>query len=271
MSTYIPPYVPPHLRGNVDTFQQEPDGRVSFRHDAAGNGEFGEAGGRQTISREQYDQTFNPQYRLANLATAMPGQYGLQKFPTNASQQIRDWIGGKLGQGLDWGTSTQGRSIGTAGLLSALAGGIGGARAGDESPIKSGLMYALLAGGAGAGVSALLQNLNAKREQQALNKAAKRDESLDYLREAVLDDPRLTSTQRAQVLRALAGMPDGDRDDLAHKANALVGAAAGMFIARVLASKGLIPPLVGGIIGALVASPSGGGKVNTNQWGQLSY
>lgn len=273
----IPGYIPPHLQGKVDSFRNEPDGRISFRHDAAGQGEFGDVpgGGRKFISPEQYRLTFDPKYRLTHITDVAKGQYGGYRFPTNSAQDFNEWLGGKLRKGLEWGTSSQGRATGTAGLLAALAGGVGGTimarRAGDESPIKKGLLMALLAGVAGSGLSAAVQGNNNRREAQLtrMKSAAVSDET-DYLRSVILGESSFNASEKAEILRALAKMRDTERERLAENAQKLFGFGAGMFIARVLFSKGLIPPIIGGIIGASVLSPGKSHKPKMNPWGQLS-
>jgi len=268
----LPGYVPSHLRGQVDSFRQEPDGRISFRHDAAGLGEFGDAGGRKFITPEQYRMTFDSDYRMANLGKSMEGQYGVRRFPTNLSEETSKFIGQKLRGALDWGTSSQGKTTGTAGLLAALAGGVGGTlmaqRSGDENPIKKGLIMALLAGTTGAGLTALAQDRTNRRNEMA-KFAAVSDETA-YLRSAVLGDSRLSANEKADILRGLVRMRDEDRDDLADKSRKLFGFSAGMYIARVLFSKGLIPSIIGGIIGASALSSSKSSSPKLNYWGQLS-
>ena len=270
----MPGYVPPHLAGKVDSFRSEPNGAVSFRHDAAALGGFGDAGGRKVITNEQYKQTFDPAHRLTNLAESVPNQYGLDKFPTNNANQLSEWIGGKLRGGLEWGTSSKGRSAGTAGLLAALAGGVGGTllskRVESEHPYRNGLLAALLAGALGTGASALMQRGNDNRENHISKTAGVSDET-SYLRSAILGESKMTPTDKAEVLRALAKMEDDERDVLANRARSLFGFGAGMYIARVLFSKGLIPQLVGGIIGAAALSPSSkNNRPKMNPWGQLS-
>ena len=67
-------------------------------------------------------------------------------------------------------------------------------------------------------------------------------------------------------VKGLAKMDDAERDELAERARKLFGFGAGMYIARVLFSKGLIPPIIGGIIGAALLTPSN--KPKLNPWGQ---
>lgn len=268
----IPGYIPPHLRGQVDSFKNEADGRISFRHDAGALGEFGEAGGRKFLTPEQYRMTFDRDYRRANLESSMEGQYGLERYPTNFSQDVNKWVGRKLRGGLEWGASSQGRSTGTAGLLAALAGGVGGtlmaSRNGDEHPVRKGLMMALLAGATGAGVTAFAQDRSNRRD--AMAKTAAISDETAYLRSVILGDPRLSSTDKAEILRGLVKMRDEDRDEMADKAQKLFGFGAGMYIARVLFSKGLIPSIIGGIIGATALSSGKSSTPKMNPWGQLS-
>lgn len=270
----IPGYIPPHLQGKVDSFRNEPDGRISFRHDEAGQGGFGDSdgGGRKYITKEQYKLTFDPKHRLANLAQASRDAYGLPRYPTNAAMEFNDWLGKKLRKGLDWGLSTEGRTAGTSGVLAALAGGVGGTllaqRAGEESPIKKGLLMALLAGATGVGMSAFMQDRNNRRESMLAQKSASISDEAAYLRSVILGESKLGSSEKASVLKGLAKMDEDERNELAERARKLFGFGAGMYIARVLFSKGLIPPLVGGIIGAALLTPSN--KPKLNPWGQPS-
>jgi hypothetical protein len=256
----------------VDSFKNEPDGRISFRHDAAGQGGFGDSdgGGRKYITKEQYKLTFDPKYRLANLGQASRDAYGLPRYPTNAAREFNEWLGGKLRKGLDWGLSTEARTAGTSGLLAALAGGVGGTllaqRAGDENPIKKGLLMALIAGTTGAGMSTFLQDRNNRRESMLAQKSAAISDETAYLRSVILGESSFGSSEKASILKGLAKMDDDERDELAERARKLFGFGAGMYIARVLFSKGLIPPIIGGIIGAALLTPSN--KPKLNPWGQ---
>lgn len=270
----IPSYVPPHLVGKVDSFRNETDGRISFRHDAAGQGGFGDSdgGGRKYITKDQYKLTFDPNYRLANLGRIAKDSYGIPRYPTSAASEFNEWLGGKLRNGLDWGLSTEGRTVGTSGVLAALAGGVGGTllaqRSGDEHPIRKGLLMALLAGTTGAGMSAFLQDRNNRRESILAQKSAAVSDEAAYLRSVILGESKLGASEKASVLKGLAKMNDDERDELAERARKLFGFGAGMYIARVLFSKGLIPPIVGGIIGAALLSSSN--KPKLNPWGQPS-
>ena len=271
----IPGYIPPHLQGQVDSFRNEPNGDISFRHDAAALGGFGDAGGRKTISPEQYKQTFDPNHRLTHMAESMPKQYGLQRHPTSSSRQISEWIGGKLRGGLEWGASSEGRSTGTVGLLAALAGGVGGTimarRAESEHPLRTGLLTALLAGAAGTGITSVLQKGNDARENHLKKAARSLTDETTYLRSVVLGDSKMSASDKAEVLRALVKMQDDDRDVLADRARSLFGFGAGMYIARVLVSKGLMAPIIGGIMGAFAMNSSGkNNNPKMNPWGQLS-
>lgn len=268
----IPGYIPNHLQGKVDSFRNEPDGRISFRHDEGGQGGFGDSdgGGRKYITNEQYKLTFDPKYRLTNLGQASRDAYGLPRYPTNAAREFNDWLGGKLRKGLDWGLSTEGRTAGTSGVLAALAGGVGGTllaqRAGDEHPIRKGLLMALLAGATGAGMSTFMQDRNNRRESMLAQKRAAVSDEAAYLRSVILGEDKLGASEKASVLKGLAKMDDDERDELAERSRKLFGFGAGMYIARVLFSKGLIPALVGGIIGAALLTPSN--KPKLNPWGQ---
>lgn len=270
----IPGYIPKHLQGKVDSFLNEPDGRISFRHDEAGQGGFGDSdgGGRKYITKDQYKLTFDPKHRLVNIGQASRDAYGLPRYPTNSATAFNDWVGGKLRKGLDWGLSTEGRTAGTSGVLAALAGGVGGTllaqRAGEENPIKKGLLMALLAGTTGVGMSTFMQDRNNRRESMLAQKRAAVSDEAAYLRSVILSEAKLGASEKASVLKGLAKMDADEREELAERSRKLFGFGAGMYIARVLFSKGLIPPIVGGIIGAALLTPSNRPKLNP--WGQPS-
>lgn len=171
----VPSYVPPHLRGQVWDFRNEPDGNISFAHPEAGNGLSPDMS-RVKLTPEQYKKTFDRMERLADLRGAAAEQYApLDHRPETSSRQWNNRIAGALRGAYDWGTSTQGKGVGTAGLLSALVGGVGGYMWGDhtgENKIGKALTMALLAGGLGAAGTALAQRGHNKREMWLRKTAA---------------------------------------------------------------------------------------------------
>jgi hypothetical protein len=264
----LPPYVPPHLTGKVSDFQQEQDGRISFAHPENSLG-LGPEESRQTMSQEQYKQTFDRDYRSRNFDASMRGQYApLDRRPSNRSDQLTSWIADKLNSGISWGTSSRGKSVATAGLLSALAGGATGAylghRGGGVSVSKS-LMAALLAGAAGAGATAYGQNQMDRRSAYM----AKQASDVDFIVRAITMDPYMSPAERAACLRAAALMSSIQRDELARMLSTATGAGVGAIVLRFMRGKGLIPTMVGGILGAVAGYVAGPGP-KYNPMGQLS-
>lgn len=264
----LPPYVPPHLAGKVSDFRQEDDGNISFAHPENSLG-LGPEESRQKLSQEQYKQTFDRDYRRRNFDASMAKQYApLDRAPSNRADQLTGWIADKLNSGYDWGTSTRGKSVATVGLLSALAGGAAGAymgyRNGEPSVTKS-LLAALMAGTAGAGAAAYSHNKQDRREAY-LSKAAS---DVDFIIDAITRDPYMSPAERAACLRAAALMSSIQRDDLARMLSTATGAGVGAIVLRFMRGKGLIPTLVGGILGALAGYTAGPGP-KYNPMGQLS-
>jgi hypothetical protein len=264
----LPPYIPPHLAGKVSDFRREPDGGVSFAHAENSLG-LGPEQSRQTLTQKQYKQTFDLDYRHGNFAESMAEQYApLQRGPKSVGDQLNGWISDKISGAIGWGTSSRGKSVASAGLLSALAGGAAGLymghRGGDMSVSKS-LAAALLAGTLGAGVSAYSQAAGDRRRAYM----AKQASDVDYIIRAIERDPYMSSHERAACLRAAAVMSSVQRDNLSRMMRTATGAGVGAIVLRFLRGNGLIPTMVGGIIGALAGYASGPGP-KYNSMGQLS-
>jgi hypothetical protein len=266
-----PAYVPPHLRGSVADFKQEPDGNVSFTHYDASLG-LGPESARQTIPLRQYQQTFDPQYRRFNFAESMREQYA-QRRPRSRGEAINDWIVSALRSGSNWATSDQGKTVATAGLLSALAGAGAGVWLGERTggdKLSTGALLALLAGGVGAGATALGQrNFAARERAMAKTASAYGSSSVDVIIDAVRSDRSLSPGDQARLLRIVATISSRQRDSLANELRTYAGAAAGAVIAGFLRSKGLLPMLAGGIVGALIGRATGNSP-RYNSLGQLS-
>ena len=264
----LPPYVPPHLAGKVGDFRQEQDGNISFSNSENSLG-LGPEDSRQVVSQEQYKQTFDKDYRRRNFNASMKGQYApAERRPTSTSDNLTDWIAGKLNSGIEWGTSSRGKTVATAGLLSALAGGAAGAymghRGGAVSVTKS-LMAALLAGAAGAGATAYGQNKMDRRSAYLSKQAS----DVDFIIRAITMDPYMSPAERAACLRAAALMSSIQREDLARMLSTATGAGVGAIVLRFMRGKGLIPTMVGGILGAVAGYFAGPGP-KYNPMGQLS-
>jgi len=253
----LPEYIPPHLNGQVMDFRAEPDGKISFYHPEASKGLDPESS-RVKISPEEYDQTFDQQHRRGDFTDSMNGQYALRR-PKSESQKINDAVAGKIRSAYEWGTSSQGKGVGTAALLAALGGAAGGYMWGNytgEGKMKKSLLMALLAGGVGAGTTALAQRQHNTREAFYQNKQASSDTQHVLIR-ALENDPTVSASERAMLLRELARVPDQQRDELYHLLRTTIGAGAGMLVMRFLKAKGLLPMMAGAILGGMAGSASG--------------
>lgn len=268
MTGKTPPYVPPHLVGRVGNFEQpSPGGPVSF-DDLRNSDGLGDP--RRSMPLDQYKKTFDSNYRNHNFEDSIVGQYGGSgSTPTTFSSQLQDWIAQKARKGFDWGTSSQGKAVGTVGLLSAIAGGgigaLSAARSGEGGILSRGALYALLAGGAGAAGTVVAQKQHNLRES-TLRKSASAEETLAR---AVMSDPSVSSSDRAEALRAISRMSDDQTDELSTLVRMLGGAAVGVAIVRFLRAKGLMSAAAGGIIGALLGASSGN-HTHYNKLGQPS-
>lgn len=261
-NSFEPDYIPPHLEGRVSDFRREPNGKVSFFDPRAAFGTFGPEASRTTIEPDVFRSTFGPG-RL-NLAEAAENQYGLPRQPSTLVSKTHDWIVDQARRGIQYGTSSQGKSVGTVGLLGALTGGLAGA-VGEGGSIKKGLLYALLAGTAGAGITALGQNFHNNRES-ALKKSAFAASDLLSL---VAANSYIPEADKRQYLLLFRRLQQREQDELARMLRVTVGAAAGALIARYLRGKGLLTTLVGGMLGALAGRAFSPQPVYNNL-GQLS-
>lgn len=263
---YVPPYVPPHLRGKVGDFRMEPDGKVSFSDPERALG-LGPEMSRKTISMDQYRKTFDESYRDANLEESLSGQYASPiARQTNWQTDIRDRIAKSVRGGLEWGTTTQGRAVGTSALLAGLLGaGVGAwsATRQGESPWGKGALYALLSGALGAGGTALLQHQNNKRE--AFLKSASLIE--DVVAQALAREHGLSGHEKAMLIRAASELRERDAEQLSQLLRGAAGAGVGVMIVKFLKLKGLLPMIAGGIIGAALA---GRKQPHRNALGQLA-
>lgn len=250
----VPEYIPHHLRGKVNTSRNEPDGMVSFMDTDAASGLSPEYS-RVTLNRDRYDKTFDPQTRRLKFPDALREQYA--PLEQENADPLNTVIGQKLRQAFDYATSTRGRAIGTAGGLSALAGGMGGFllnRFREKSPWSGALWGSLLAGGLGSLATAIMQRQWQKREQ-AMNVAqAAFDKSASTagLVRVLENDPTLTSQARAQILMSLSRAPEQTQADVGRLLRTTAGVGAGMLIMRFLRAKGLLPILTGGILGGII-------------------
>ncbi len=261
---FQPEYIPPHLQGRVSDLRREVDGRMSFFDPQAAKGTFGPEASRQFVAPDVFRSTFDPATRSNGLVDAVQSQYGMPQPNRNYATMLRDWTVDKAHQGLDWGTSSQGKSVGTAGLISALAGGVGGMLGEDGSPGKS-LLYALLAGGAGAGLTALGQHYNNRREG-ALKQASFADTDLLSLLSQNFSIP---DYDKQRYTNCFSRLSYSEKNELAKLLRMSAGAAAGALIARYLSGKGLLTTIAGGMLGAFVGRATGP-QQSYNALGQLS-
>lgn len=266
----VPGFVPPHLRGKVWDFRNEDDGTVSFAHPEASMG-LSPAQSRARVTPDQYLQTFDQPSRLRDLSGSMSGQYApIERSGKTPARQMNEGVADFLRRAFGWGTSSQGKAVGTVGLLSALTGGAGSylwdRSQGDNASSRRALLLALLAGGAGAAATAWGQNKHNRREN-FISKTASMEVATALVR-LLEGDPSLSRHDKAQILRALAKLPNGDRDQLYRLLRTSAGAGAGVLAARFLGAKGLLPMLAGGILGGMLGSRGPGPKRNAQ--GQLS-
>ncbi len=225
---------------------------------------------RARVSPEQYRQTFDQPYRMGSLAGSINGQYAPLSARKTPARQMNEGIAAYLRRALDWGTTSQGKSIGTVGLLSALGGGAGSylwdRSQGDSAVPGKAMLMALLAGGIGAAGTAWGQNRHNRREQY-LGKSASMDVATSLVR-MLEGDPSLSRHDRAVILAALAKAPTSDREQLHRLLKSSVGAGVGILAARFLGAKGLLPMLAGGILGGIIGGRDSGTKRNAQ--GQIS-
>lgn len=267
----VPQYTPPHLRGKVWDFRNEPDGKISFQHPEASLG-LAPSQSRVTMTPEEYKLSFDPAHRMTRLDEAASTGYApMHRRPETESRKLNNMIGKGVNSALGWGTSSQGKAVGTAGLLAALAGGVGGymwGRDRDESPIRRALLMALLAGGVGAAGTAWAQNKHNRREAYLSKNAASMD-----ITQAIISmlnrDPSLNSGQRALIFRALINTGPSEREDLYRLLSTVAGGGVGILALRFLGAKGLLPMLAGGILGGAIGN-SFGSSPRRNALGQTS-
>lgn len=266
-ASFKPDYIPPHLRGQVSDFRRAADGSVSFFDPRRATGTFGPEASRATIQPDMYDSTFGD--KRFNLEEAAANQYGLREAPKTYATMARDWLVRQGRSGLNYGLSSQGRTAGSVGLLGALAGGAAGFM-GEDGSAGKGLLYALLAGTAGAGLTATGQNWNANRERNRAQAGVTKQAfaALDLL-SLVSQNFAISDPDRLMFLAAIRRLQDREQDELSRLLRVTSGAAAGALIARYLRGKGLLNTLAGGMIGAFVGrafSP----QPTYNNLGQLS-
>jgi hypothetical protein len=252
----------------VSEFRRLGDGSVSFEHPEVALGTFGPSDSRRKIDATTFDKTFNPRARSRDLEGAVNGQYTGHES-ANLSQTIADWIRKTVRSGWDYGTSSQGKALGTMGVLGGIAGaGYGAFKALDDpeaSIPKTGLLYGLLAGGVAAGGTALGQYLHNSRERQLTKQASVADD----IAMAVSADPAISYTQREAIIRGLSQLGNSELTELGNLLRMGIGASVGSLVMRYLKGKGLLPTIVGGIVGAIAGRATAAGPIY-NAMGQLS-
>ncbi len=267
----VPGYVPQHLQGKVWDFRNEDDGTVSFLHPEAALG-LSPQDSRVRLNEGQYKATFDQQHRLGNFTDSMKTQHApLERAEKTTGQYYNDLIADKLRGAYHWGTSSQGKAVGTTGLLSALAGGVGGYMWGKqtgESPMRKALLLSLLAGATGAIATGVAQSSHNKREAWLSKNASSMDVAQGIIR-SLENDPSLSGHDRAKILTAVARLRNEDRDQLYRLLKTSLGAGVGVLAVRFLGAKGLLPMLAGGILGGFLGGRSND-ELDHNPYGQVS-
>ena len=269
----VPPYVPPHLRGKVWDFRNEPDGTVTFQHPEAAVG-FSPDQSRVQMTPEQYSLNFDPVERWNNYPRALrEGHAPLDRHPKTGSRVWNDLIADKLSRAFNWGTSSQGKAVGTAGLLGAAAGGLGN-YLWDRSQGEGGgsigrvLTAALLTGALSAAGTAYAQNSHNKKEMW-LSKAGAADGAVTQIIKTLQKDPTLSPSDLMAISSALKRAQRSDIDALHKLLSTAAGAGIGALVMRFLGARGLLPMLAGGLMGALFGSRDSEPK--RNAFGQTSF
>lgn len=269
----VPTYIPPHLQGKVWDFRNEPDGKISFQHPEASLG-LPPAQSRVTMTPDEFKLNFDPVTHMNRLDEAAANGYApMHRRPKTESRKMNDMIAGGINSALNWGTSSQGKAVGTMGLMAALAGGVGGymwGRNTDERPIRRALLAALLSGGVAAAGTAFAQNRHNRREQY-LSKTAATDVT-SLIIGLLNNDRSINDGQRALIFRALINTSSNDRTELYQMLRTGAGAGVGAIVMRFLGAKGLLPTLVGAILGGALGNSLGAGP-RRNALGQtlLNY
>lgn len=268
-TSFKPDYVPPHLEGRVSDFRRDENGGVSFFDPRSAAPDDPDEPHRTGIDQETYDYTFGD--KRYNLPEAADKQYGLGTPRPTMASSVKNWIADVGRKGVDYGLSSPAHAMGAAGLLSALAGGTFG-MLGEDGSLGRGLLYALLAGGAGAGAVAIGQDLNANRERRReeamaqLNKSAFADTDLLSL---LASTPSITDADRQRFIDAAAQLSAAEKIELSRLLRTVSGAAVGVLITRYLVGKGLLPSVLGGMLGAFVGRMTAPQPIY-NSFGQLS-
>lgn len=259
------PTIPPHLRGRVTNVQEEGPNQFVI-NDSHGNGLPGDRGLRQELNLRQYQATFDPDYRRRNFTRSMKEQYGAAEDPPKTgTERVAGMVSGVLGNSYRAATSSQGKSLASAGLISALIGGGLGAwsaRRGDKPAIPRAVLFAALSGMLGAGGLAYSQSRHNQNESR-LGKSAglKKSASVSRIIREISNDKSLSATEKSSLLKAVARLDTPDQRELSLMMG-LSGVAAGAIASRFLRSKGLLLPALGGMIGLMASRPKGRTKLN---------
>lgn len=262
-NSFTPEYVPPHLAGRVSDFRRDTSGNVSFSDPKSALGTFGPEASRVTVTPDVFNSTFTGA-GWTDLGHTVNNQYGAEKPPATFGTTIRDFVTGNVRKGLDYGLSSQGRTVGTAGLLAGLAGGAWGTL-GENGSIGKGLVSSLIAGGGAAALTALFQG-EANRQSSSLAKSAYADTDLLSL---LSTDSSIPDHQKRQYLAAFQRLSRNEQSELSRMVRMVGGFGVGAVIARYLGGKGLLATAVGGMLGALVGRATGP-QQSYNRLGQLS-
>lgn len=269
MTVAAPKYIPPHLQGRVNDFRNEENGMISFE-DKQAMGGIDPHLSRVHITPEQYKNTFDYKTRHGYLPETAEKGYKGPFDPVSGMDRMQQGIGGLLRRAFDWGTESQGKAVGTAGIMSALGGAGAGYLLGDYfgsgSKMKKALVGAILAGGLGAAGTALSQRSFNKRQDYMAKRAAAFSPVSNAIHMAIDNDRSLDYRDKEDLREVVERLDRRDRDDLYRLLRQTIGAGAGVIIIRFLGLKGLIPSVAGGILGAALSTP----PMRLNAMGQVS-
>lgn len=258
--TPAPTYTPPHLRGKLTNFSLGPSGATFLDVERSKGGMSEQA--KTTISDDQQRATFDPEYREENFGKAIQDQYRGPQGTTDGMDRVRDKLTSLLSGAWKSSTATQGRSLATAGsLVGLLSATIGAARARGQggSMLGNGLLWGMGGAALGTGATYLAQRSHNLREKNA--------SAMGGIMMLLDQDRQLSESQRQAIIHALNRLSHTEKQEMSTLMRMGIGAGAGAIAIRYLKGKGLMPALIGGMLGALVGG-STGPSMNFNAFGR---